>query len=133
MKRKTLMYFIVALCAPAISQANPPTSSDLASVTVFSFGANGFIAKKMPPQIIYKNILKNKNSTNLFENIMHDTGSTPEAKAYAACGLWENKKRKGIYLDKKFHDLPITILQGDILRKEKLGEVIFKIKLHGCK
>ena len=63
---------------------------------------------------------------------MHNAKATPEGKAYAACGLWEQQKRAAIHIDKQSYDLPVTVLQGDVLRKEKLGELITRIREYGC-
>ena len=135
MKWKKLTCFFVSLFipySPSQAESSLLLQNELSSVKVFSLSQNGFIAKKLPPLLIYEKTLKNRHSTNIFKTIIKDTMSTPEGKAYAACGLWETHKADEILLDGKYENLSITVLKGDILRKEKLSEVVSQIKKHGC-
>lgn len=133
MQWKMLFVFFVVLFQVSSTQANQDVEGELSSVTVFSHGFNGFIAKKMPEQKLYEEALKRKDSTEFFETILGDPHSTPESKLYAACGLWENKQQEKIHLNKEFLKLDVSILQADILRKENLVTVLSRIKQHGCK
>jgi len=129
MKWKKIVIFLLI---PFFAQAEQDIERRLSSVTLFSFGFNGFVAKKMPQQIIYEDVLHDKNSVLIFESIMKGSHATPEARAYAACGLWEKKEINKIYLDDSLKELQVTILSADILTKEKLGGLILRIKLYGC-
>lgn len=133
MQRKMLLLFFVILFQMSTTQANQDLEGELSSVTVFSYGFNGFIAKKLPEQQLYEEALKRKDSTEFFETILGDPHSTPESKLYAACGLWENKQQEKIHLNEEFLKLDASILQADILRKENLVTVLSRIKQHGCK
>lgn len=104
----------------------------LSSVKLFSLGFNGFVAKEMPQQLIYEEALKDNNSNLIFKKILYDPTSTSESKAYAACGLWKNNQLKELTLNETFLNKEVTVLKGDILRKENLGEIFNGIKSHGC-
>lgn len=123
---------IIALTSATV-QANPKNiEKKLASVDVFSIGFNGFIAKKMPEQLIYEEALENKNSISIFEKIFKSPDSTPEGQAYAACGLWKNNLLNDVNSDEILIKKMVTVLKGDILQKESLGSVINSIKTHRC-
>ncbi|MGC0795052.1 MchS3 family protein [Pantoea agglomerans pv. betae] len=115
------------------AQPQQEIRKELSIVNLFSIGFNGFVARKMPQQIIYEKALTDNNSVNIFQTIIEDATSTPEAKAYAACGLWEKKQLDKIKIKKEYDDLSVTLLTADILKQEPLGKVIGNIMLHGCK
>ena len=115
------------------AQPQQEIRKELSIVNLFSIGFNGFVARKMPQQIIYAKALTDNNSVNIFQTIIEDATSTPEAKAYAACGLWEKKQLDKIKIKKEYDDLSVTLLTADILKQEPLGKVIGNIMLHGCK
>lgn len=135
MKWKTLFLFFlgIAWSTKASVQNDTEIEKELLTVDLFSIGLNGFVAKKMPQQLIYEKVLENTNSVSIFEKILESHESTPEGKAYSACGLWENRKPEKIKLKDEYSDLNVTILSGDILRQESLGEFIGNINKHGCK
>lgn len=115
------------------AQPQQEIRKELSIVNLFSIGFNGFVARKLPQQIIYEKALTDNNSVNIFQTIIEDATSTPEAKAYAACGLWEKKQLDKIKIKKEYDDLSVTLLTADILKQEPLGKVIGNIMLHGCK
>lgn len=115
------------------AQPQQEIRKELSIVNLFSIGFNGFVARKMPQQIIYEKALTDNNSVNIFQTIIEDATSTPEAKAYAACGLWEKKQLDKIKIKKEYDGLSVTLLTADILKQEPLGKVIGNIMLHGCK
>ena len=103
----------------------------LSGVTWFSLGYQGFAGKKSPGEYYYEEIARlGKKSEATFRNILTSNKSTNEAKLYAACGMWR--------IDRKWlqafrpHNGSVTVLQGDILRKETFGDRLSKVKEHGC-
>jgi hypothetical protein len=133
MKWNLIPLIIVTGLTTVSAQPQQEIQKELSIVNLFSIGFNGFVARKMPQQIIYEKALTDNNSVNIFQTIIEDATSTPEAKAYAACGLWEKKQLDKIKIKKEYEDLSITLLTGDILKQEPLGKVIGNIMLHGCK
>lgn len=115
------------------SQSQKYTADNLASVSVFSVGLNGFVAKKLPEQLIYEEIKKDSDAITIFENILTSPHSTPASKAYAACGLWEKGATNKIHLDDAYAKQAVSVLRGDVLSKYRLKDIVFGIKLHGCK
>ncbi|MBK0031525.1 hypothetical protein IBT47_04425 [Erwinia sp. S43] len=87
--KKIYLPGIIALTGLSVHATPMNIEKKLASVEVFSMGFNGFIAKKMPEQLIYEEALENKNSDSIFKKVIENPDSTPESKAYAACGLWK--------------------------------------------
>lgn len=132
MKWIFIYFFSTLLLAATSVHASQDIEKKLSSVKLFSLGFNGFVAKKMPQQLIYEEALKDNNSNLIFKKILHDPTSTPESKAYAACGLWKNNQLKELTLNETFLNKEVTVLKGDILRKENLGEIFNGIKSHGC-
>ncbi|WP_156484911.1 MchS3 family protein [Erwinia sp. ErVv1] len=130
---KWTLLFMAPIMWSTIISATPHQEIELSSVRLFSIGFNGFVARKMPQQLIYEKALNRKNAIFLFEIVMESDTSTPESKAYAACGLWANKEAGKIKLKEKYNDLNVTVLNGDILRQETLGKIIKNIISNGCK
>ncbi|MGJ0482456.1 MchS3 family protein [Pantoea agglomerans] len=133
MKWSSILLLLFLALTTISARSNQEIEKELFSVNLFSIGFNGFIAKKMPQQLIYEKALSDNNSLSIFQNVMESADSTPEAKAYAACGLWAKKKLDKIEIKKEYTDLSVTIITGDILKQEPLGKVIGNIMLHGCK
>ncbi|MHA6313287.1 MchS3 family protein [Pantoea sp. S-LA4] len=133
MKWNLIPLIVVTGLTTVSAQPQQEIQKELSIVNLFSIGFNGFVARKMPQQIIYEKALTDNNSVNIFQTIIEDATSTPEAKAYAACGLWEKKQLDKIKIKKEYEDLSVTLLTGDILKQEPLGKVIGNIMLHGCK
>nr|WP_314424912.1 MchS3 family protein [uncultured Erwinia sp.] len=128
------VYLISTICVTALSaQATGiDTGKELASVALFSLGLNGFVAKKMPEQLIYEEVLNNGDAVLIFKEIIQSPDSTPEGKAYAACGLWAKNQLDNIHPDEALEKKSVTVLTGDVLRKESFGHVIKGIKTRGC-
>ncbi|MBM7341195.1 MchS3 family protein [Pantoea coffeiphila] len=130
--KKIYLPGIIALTSLSVHAPPMNIEKKLASVEVFSMGFNGFIAKKMPEQLIYEEALENKNSDSIFKKVIENPDSTPESKAYAACGLWKKNLLNDINPDEILMKKMVTVLRGDILQRESLGSIIHSIKIHGC-
>lgn len=133
MKCNLIPLLVISMLLTASTQSIKPLEKELSAVNLFSIGFNGFVARKMPQQIIYEKALTDNNSVNVFQTIIEDVTSSPESKAYAACGLREKKQSEKIKIKKEYEDLSVTLLTGEILKQEPLGKVIRNIMLHGCK
>ncbi|MDR7344616.1 hypothetical protein J2X14_003052 [Pantoea alhagi] len=103
---------------------------NLAKITYFSWGNDGFIAQQSEGKSLYEKIASSENSAEIFLKIINSPSATNESKLYAACGLSViNKKRlNDIGIEKGF----VTVLQGDILRKDDFAAQLAKIKEKGC-
>lgn len=133
MKCNLIPLLVISMLLTASTQSIKQLENELSAVNLFSIGFNGFVARKMPQQIIYEKALTDNNSVNIFQTIIEDATSSPESKAYAACGLREKKQSEKIKIKKEYEDLSVTLLTGEILKQEPLGKVIRNIMLHGCK
>lgn len=133
MKYNLIPLLVISMLSTASTQSIKQLEKELFAVNLFSIGFNGFVARKMPQQIIYEKALTDNNFVNIFQTIIEDATSSPESKAYAACGLREKKQSDKIKIKKEYEDLSVTLLTGDILKQEPLGKVIRNIILHGWK
>lgn len=133
MKYNLIPLLVISMLSTASTQSIKQLEKELSAVNLFSIGFNGFVARKMPQQIIYEKALTDNNFVNIFQTIIEDATSSPESKAYAACGLREKKQSDKIKIKKEHEDLSVTLLTGDILKQEPLGKVIRNIMLHGWK
>ncbi|KIC86019.1 MchS3 family protein [Pantoea agglomerans] len=133
MKYNLIPLLVISMLSTASTQSIKQLEKELSAVNLFSIGFNGFVARKMPQQIIYEKALTDNNFVNIFQTIIEDATSSPESKAYAACGLREKKQSYKIKIKKEYEDLSVTLLTGDILKQEPLGKVIRNIMLHGWK
>lgn len=133
MKGISLLLTGVTIFTSAFAHSAQETENALAAVNLFSLGFNGFVAKKMPQQLIYEKALSDHSALTLFQNVLGASDATPEAKAYAACGLWEKRAPERIAQKKEDAALRVTLLTGDTLRQEPLERVIENIRLHGCR
>lgn len=131
-KQFIFISFTTAMTCYAFAQSQQEMEKALSSVTVFSYGYNGFAAKKMPSQLLYETVLASKHATFIFEKIITDPLSTAESKAYAACGLWEKKQANKILSMKVLGKAKVSTLKADILRKEDLHDLLKRIEIYGC-
>ncbi|URQ60216.1 hypothetical protein LQ939_16110 [Pantoea alhagi] len=125
MIRVALLLLVTSSSAHAMS-----LEEDLEKVTYFSWGNDGFIAQQSEGKRLYEKILSSEKSENLFLKIINSASATNESKLYAACGLSIiNKNRIDEFVMARGF---VTVLQGDILRKENFAGRIAKIKEKGC-
>lgn len=131
---KIVTSIIFTLFTPFLSHASNESALQkrLEHTNIFSLGMNGFIASQSEGEFLYKSILKNKNPETTFINIISNKNATVESKLYAACGLYTLNHKN---IDKLFHndkEKMASVLKGDILRKEKLSDILSSIEKHGC-
>lgn len=120
-----LLLFGLSFSVKAIS-----VEEKLAQVNYFSLGYNGFVAKKSEGEFIYEKILSLENNQEIFIRVMHADNTTNESKLYSACGLWSiNKKRLDEFIPGEGF---VTVLKGDILRRENFKDYFYRIKERGC-
>lgn len=125
-------YIILGLFIFIPARASESLETDFYKINVFSIGFNGFVARKMPQQILYEKILSQEDSAVFFENAIRSPYSTPESKLYAACGLWEMKR---YMLEKIIPPLTaerVSVLKADRLFRERFEQIFQSIKQHGC-
>ena len=125
MIRVALLLLVTSFPAHAMS-----LEENLAKVTYFSWGNDGFIAQQSEGKRLYQKISSSENSEEIFLKIINSASATNESKLYAACGLSAvNKKRLDDVVTARGF---VTVLQGDILRKEDFAAQLAKIKEKGC-
>ena len=117
-----ISYIIPSLC-------NEPGTRACES-HILLLGNDGFIAQQSEGKRLDEKNLSSENSEALFQKIIHSASATNESKRYAACGLSIiNKNRLDeFFIARGF----VTVLQGDVLRKEDFASRIAKIKEKGC-
>ncbi|WP_152601680.1 MchS3 family protein [Burkholderia paludis] len=119
------------LAAPSPSQADPKASFQ--EIGVFSLGATGFAGHVSPEEKIYREILATPGAQTRFVETLQSRHATVEAKLYAMCGLREiapasfNQHRRDFQPSVK-----ASTLKGDILNKEVVADILYRIDRFGC-
>ncbi|WBL72047.1 MchS3 family protein [Serratia liquefaciens] len=116
----------------AAEQHREATEKNLSRVTHFSLGMNGFVGIGSAGETDVIEILTYQDAGAVFLRIAKNPQATPEAKLYAACGLKKLNNKTGEPNFTPVWDKQVSVLKGDILRKEKFKDVYFSILKHGC-
>lgn len=120
-----LLLFSVSLSLHAMS-----VEDELAQVKYFSIGYNGFVPKKSEGERLYEKIMSSTDREDVFLRLIRSEQATNESKLYAACGL--SVIRKEALNEFTPVQGSVTVLKGDILRKDDFAECYFRMKQNGC-
>jgi hypothetical protein len=126
---------LVSLCSlygNAAEQSREATERNLSGVSHFSLGMNGFVGIGSAGETDLIEILTYQDAGAVFLRIANNPQATPEAKLYAACGLKKLNNKNGEPNLTQEWDKQVSVLKGDVLRKEKFKDVYFSILKHGC-
>ncbi|MBI3310479.1 MAG: hypothetical protein HYZ77_04230 [Serratia liquefaciens] len=126
---------VVAFCSLdgyAAEQRREATENNLSRVTHFSLGMNGFVGIGSAGETDVIEILTYQDADAVFLRIANNPQATPEAKLYAACGLKKLNNKTGEPVFTQVWDKPVSVLKGDVLRKEKFRDAYFSILKQGC-
>ncbi|WP_434641198.1 hypothetical protein ACMYSK_06590 [Klebsiella sp. I138] len=115
----------------ATAELNDATNS-LASAPYFSHGNNGFIGQRNDAQKALEIISSSPDAIDRLINIALAAPTTPAGSLYAACGLQQKHYNSmNIIFPPLFH-YTVSVLEGDILRKESFYDVYTRISTYGC-
>ncbi|MEJ8824140.1 hypothetical protein WKW80_19245 [Variovorax humicola] len=97
-------------------------------------GLVGFAGDLSDQDLLFEKILEDRDAESIFMETIYSKHATPEAKAYAACGLSKIKSRRfqEAANNKENSTLNVTTMNGDILKKEKYSTIIKRIIHGGC-
>lgn len=123
---------VCSLNAYAAEQSREATENVLSRVNNFSLGMNGFVGIGSVGETELIKILTYQDAGAVFLRIANNSQATPEAKLYAACGLKKLNNKNGEPNLTQEWDKEVSVLKGDVLRKEKFKDVYFSILKHGC-
>ncbi|GAB7125566.1 hypothetical protein JCM19000A_00730 [Silvimonas sp. JCM 19000] len=136
MRKLILVIMVISTYTYAIPQRDDPDkiAAALSGVTLYGMSLSGFIAHELPGKIIYDRIMKNKNALAVFSAVMQDKNATPEAKAFALCGMQAlHAPQFGQYLAKlKQSGDKISVMQGDVMLQMRASDFATVIINHGC-
>jgi len=130
-----IILVFVSLCSLngyAAEQHREATENNLSKVTHFSLGMNGFVGIGSAGETEVIEILTYQDAGAVFLRIANNPQATPEAKLYAVCGLKKLNNKTGEPNFTQVWDQPVSVLKGDVLRKEKFSDVYFSILKQGC-
>ncbi|CAI1727538.1 MchS3 family protein [Serratia proteamaculans] len=127
-----LVVFFCSLNAYAAEQSSEETENVLSRVNNFSLGMNGFVGIGSVGETELIKILTYQDAGAVFLRIANNSQATPEAKLYAACGLKKLNNNDGEPRFTQEWDKEVSVLKGDVLRKEKFKDIYFSILKHGC-
>lgn len=126
---------LVSFCSlngNAAEQSREATEKNLSRVSHFSLGMNGFVGIGSAGETDLIEILTYQDAGAVFLRIANNPQATPEAKLYAACGLKKLNNKNGEPNLTPMWDKEVSVLKGDVLRKERFKDVYFSILKHGC-
>ncbi|CAI1587824.1 MchS3 family protein [Serratia proteamaculans] len=132
---RVVTLLVVSFCslnAYAAEQSSEETENVLSRVNNFSLGMNGFVGIGSVGETELIKILTYQDAGAVFLRIANNSQATPEAKLYAACGLKKLNNNDGEPRFTQEWDKEVSVLKGDVLRKEKFKDVYFSILKHGC-
>ncbi|SMB29039.1 conserved exported hypothetical protein [Serratia proteamaculans] len=132
---RVVTLLVVSFCslnAYAAEQSSEETENVLSRVNNFSLGMNGFVGIGSVGETELIKILTYQDAGAVFLRIANNSQATPEAKLYAACGLKKLNNKNGEPNFTPVWDKEVSVLKGDVLRKEKFKDVYFSILKHGC-
>ncbi|MGO2157090.1 MAG: MchS3 family protein [Serratia proteamaculans] len=132
---RVVTLLVVSFCslnAYAAEQSSEETENILSRVNNFSLGMNGFVGIGSVGETELIKILTYQDAGAVFLRIANNSQATPEAKLYAACGLKKLNNNDGEPSFTQEWDKEVSVLKGDVLRKEKFKDIYFSILKHGC-
>lgn len=132
---RVVTLLVVSFCslnAYTAEQSSEETENILSRVNNFSLGMNGFVGIGSVGETELIKILTYQDAGAVFLRIANNSQATPEAKLYAACGLKKLNNNDGEPRFIQEWDKGVSVLKGDVLRKEKFKDIYFSILKHGC-
>lgn len=132
---RVVTLLVVSFCslnAYTAEQSSEETENILSRVNNFSLGMNGFVGIGSVGETELIKILTYQDAGAVFLRIANNSQATPEAKLYAACGLKKLNNNDGEPRFTQEWDKEVSVLKGDVLRKEKFKDIYFSILKHGC-
>lgn len=132
---RVVTLLVVSFCslnAYAAEQSSEETENVLSRVNNFSLGMNGFVGIGSVGETELIKILTYQDAGAVFLRIANNSQATPEAKLYAACGLKKLNNNDGEPRFTQEWNKEVSVLKGDVLRKEKFKDIYFSILKHGC-
>lgn len=129
-----VMFLFSSFSYAAINDDENKLAKDLASTRTFSVGYVGIASHISQGEKDYRELLNKDDATILFKMILNDAGSTLEGKAYAACGIKQMLPESFEVLTQEMSmsNAEISVLRADILRKEKISDIVKFIGKNGC-
>lgn len=132
---RVVTLLVVSFCslnAYAAEQSSEETENALSRVNNFSLGMNGFVGIGSVGETELIKILTYQDAGAVFLRIANNPQATPEAKLYAACGLKKLNNNDGEPRFTQEWNKEVSVLKGDVLRKERFKDIYFSILKHGC-
>lgn len=108
--------------------------AQLKKINIFAIGMVGFVGHISEGEILYRKILDTKYAEATFIEILQSPSSTNEARIYAACGLRKLSPSRFPTLLKGMNrnEETASVLRVDILKKEKISDLLSSIENAGC-
>ncbi len=132
---RVVTLLVVSFCslnAYAAEQSREATEQNLSKISHFSLGMNGFVGIGSVGETELIKILTYQDAGAVFLRIANNSQATPEAKLYAACGLKKLNNNDGEPRFTQEWNKEVSVLKGDVLRKERFKDIYFSILKHGC-
>jgi ribosomal protein L16 Arg81 hydroxylase len=128
---------IAILCIAYANSTEAQSKNNLESfknAAHYTRGLAGFAGHQFEADAIFENILTTKNAENIFLETISSPNSSPASIAYAFCGL-KKLNSKGLLEIKKIlssNNTEVSLMHGDVMKKEVLSKLTNSIYNHGC-
>jgi ribosomal protein L16 Arg81 hydroxylase len=135
---KILSIMAIAIFCAAYSTDTEAQSKnnlkDFKSATHYTRGLAGFAGHQFEADIIFENILATENAESTFLETIRSPNSTSASIAYSFCGLkkLESKKLSEAKDLLASNNAEVSLMNGDVMKKEVLSKLILSIYDHGC-
>lgn len=135
---KTLPAMAIAILCVAYSTGTAAQPQDnlknFTGATHYTRGMAGFAGHQFDADIIFENILATDNAESIFLETIRSPNSTSASIAYSFCGLkkLDSKKLHEIKKLLSSSNAEVSLMNGDVMKKEVLSKLILSIYDHGC-
>ncbi|WP_124893311.1 MchS3 family protein [Burkholderia sp. Bp9090] len=124
---------VIQMSIPVSVNSMEIPKEEFRDINVFSLGLVGFVGHISPQEKMYRKIKQTAGAKSYFVKILESKDATLESKMYAMCGLREIDHRSFIKYKNTFSSsLKVSIMKGDILSRESISDVLYRINKFGC-
>ncbi|WP_419690725.1 MchS3 family protein [Burkholderia theae] len=126
-----LIFLSLFIAPTSRAQTNP--HEEFHGIKTFSLGLVGFAGHISLEEKIYRKIKQSPDAKHYFVETIKSGDSTIESKMYAMCGLRDIDYKIFKKYEKRFSpSLEASTMKGDILSKEKVANILYRIDKFGC-
>jgi hypothetical protein len=125
--------FCIACAANSEAQSQD-NLKDFTNAAIYTRGLAGFAGHRFKADVIFEDILSSKGAEDIFLETIRSPNSTPASIAYAFCGLKKLGSKKILEARNLLlsNNTEVSLMNGDVMKKETLSKLTSSIYSHGC-